>query len=98
MSKLQQNLIVLNAYMLIMAAFCIIGLMFNIADLSDEVTELRYEIEFKNNQTQTLWAEVNSSKQINRELNEKNRELRGYTNFLESQNAMLMEKENEVSE
>lgn len=29
---------------------------------------------------------------------EKNRELRVYTNFLESQNAMLMEKENEVSE
>lgn len=93
MNKLQENLIILNACMMIIAAFCIIGLMFNIADLSDEVTELRHDVEFKNNQLSTLWAEIHSSKQINADLNNKNRELRGYNNFLESQNAMLLDRE-----
>lgn len=42
--------------------------------------------------------ELEEQQKIHANLNEKNRELRVYTNFLESQNAMLMEKESEAGE
>lgn len=93
MSKLDKSLMILIAITLIFGAIVLVGLRATVDDLNRKVSEQHYKIANKDLQLSILWQEINSAQKINAELNNKNRELRGYTNFLESQNAMLMERE-----
>lgn len=85
-SKLDKSLMILIAITLIFSAIALVG-------LGTMVETLNHKIDNKNLQLSILWQETNSLQEINAEMNNKNSELRGYTNFLESQNKMLMERE-----
>lgn len=93
MSKLNKGLMILVAIGLVFAAICQVGLMGKVIELNNQITEQSYKIANKDLQLSILWQETNSLQEINMELNNKNSELRGYTNFLESQNKMLMNRE-----
>lgn len=95
MSKLNKGLMILIAIGLVFAVICQVGLMGKIIELNNQITKQSYKIANKDLQLSILWQEINSSQKINAELNNKNSELRGYTNFLESQNAMLLDREAE---
>lgn len=97
-SKLDKCLMVVIAITLIFAAIVQVGLRATVEDLNRKVSEQHYKIANKDLQLSILWQEIGSLQKINAEMNNKNSELRGYTNFLESQNAMLMEKESEVTD
>lgn len=92
MSKLNKGLMILVAIGLVFAAICQVGLMGKVIELNNQTTEQSYKIANKDLQLSILWQEIGSLQKINMELNNKNSELRGYTNFLESQNKMLMDK------
>lgn len=92
-SKLNKGLMVLVAVMSLIAVGWQVKLAYTVIDLNQHIIDQHYKIANKDLQLSILWQEINSAQKINAELNNKNRELRGYTNFLESQNAMLMERE-----
>lgn len=85
-SKLNEYLMITIAITLIFAAIVLVG-------LGAMVETLNHKVDNKDLQLSILWQETNSLQEINAEINNKNSELRGYTNFLESQNKMLMERE-----
>lgn len=93
MIKLNKGLMILIAVTLIFAAISQVLLLGTIFDLTQKAIDQHYKIANKDLQLSILWQEINSAQEINAELNNKNRELRGYNNFLESQNKMLMDKE-----
>lgn len=93
MSKLDKCLMVVIAITLIFAAIVLVGLRATVDDLNRKVMDQSYKIANKDLQLSILWQETNSLQEINAEMNNKNSELRGYTNFLESQNKMLMNRE-----
>lgn len=95
MSKLNKGLMVLVAVMALISVGWQIKLTYTIIDLNQHIIDQHYKIANKDLQLSILWQEIDSLQKINMEMNNKNSELRGYTNFLESQNAMLMDK-NEV--
>ena len=84
-SKLDKNLMIIIAITMIFSAIALVG-------LGAMVETLNHKIDNKDLQLSILWQETNSLQEINAEMNNKNSELRGYTNFLESQNKMLMEE------
>lgn len=90
MSKLNKSLMITIAITLIFVGIALVGLIGKVIELDNKISN-------KNLQLSILWQETNSLQEINAEMNNKNSELRGYTNFLESQNKMLMDK-NEVAE
>lgn len=89
-SKLDKCLMITITITLIFSAIVLVG-------LGAMVETLNHKIANKDLQLSILWQETNSLQEINAEMNNKNSELRGYTNFLESQNKMLMNKD-EVTE
>lgn len=91
-SKLDKCLMIVIAITLIFAAIVQVGLWDTVDDLNREVSEQHYKIANKDLQLSILWKEINSAQEINMEMNNKNRELKGYNNFLEPQNKMLMDK------
>lgn len=91
-SKLDKSLMLLIAITLIFTAIALVGLRATVDDLNRKVMDQHYKIANKDLQLSILWQETNSLQEINAEMNNKNSELRGYTNFLESQNKMLMEE------
>lgn len=92
-SKLDKCLMVVIAITLIFASIVQFGLIGKVIELDNQITKQSYKIANKDLQLSILWQEVGSLQEINAEMNNKNSELRGYTNFLESQNKMLMNRE-----
>lgn len=95
MNKLNKGLMVLVAVMSLIAVGWQIKLTYTIIGLNQHIIDQRYKIANKDLQLSILWQEIDSLQKINMEMNNKNSELRGYTNFLESQNAMLLDREDD---
>lgn len=91
MTKLNKSLIALIIVAIVAASICLFGLRSYVIELDNRLNNQNYKIANKDLQLSILWKEINSAKEINAEMNNKNRELRGYNNFLESQNEMLMD-------